>query len=88
MVAKIDPVNDAWIALDEQGACLVLSRGEAAAIPNFIEAARVAVIALAQIAAANAEPAGDPDVDGVGLGQGPWRARVKRGRPMVGFIQR
>ncbi len=69
MVAEIDPVDDARMAFGKQGACLVLSSREAATIPYFIEAARVTLIALAQIAPTNAQPARDPDVDCVRLGQ-------------------
>ena len=38
----------------------------------------VAAVALAQVAAAHAEPLGDPDVDGVGLGESA-RGRNARG---------
>src|SRR4051812_14749672 len=50
---------------------------EACFLPDLVEAARIAGVAALQVEGPNLEPAGDPDVDRVVLGQ---RAAGDRGR--------
>ena len=76
MQAEVDAVDEARIALGEQGQGLVPAAGKALLLPDLVEPARVAAVAGQQVLAPDAQPARDPDVDGVGLG----KRRASRGR--------
>jgi len=74
----VDPIDEGRIALpegiDRQG----VTADEFRLFPDLVEAARVAFIPLAEHPAGNAQPAGDPDIDGIGHGQRlrrTWRVR-------------
>src|SRR5262252_7402218 len=70
MAAIIRPVDKARIALGKERPRLIATAGEAPLFPNLVEPPRVAAVAHHQIFAAHAKPAGNPDVDGIGLRQG------------------
>src|SRR5262249_48939318 len=78
MQAIIGSVDKARIALREKGPCLVATAGEAPLLPNLVEPARVAAVAHHQILAAHAKPAGNPDIDRIGLREGALGAAVGR----------
>jgi len=78
MGTGINAVGERGKAREEHLESFRAAPGEAFLLPDLIEAARIAFVALNEIAAANFEPAGDPDVDGVGLGQGRARAAGRK----------
>jgi hypothetical protein len=80
---EIDAADEERIALCKQLLGLGADARKARLLPDLVEATRVTAVAGNEVAAADAEPARDPDVDGVGLGQ---RASLRRGRG--GDVQR
>ena len=78
MEAIVRSVDKARIALCEEGPSLVATAGKAPLLPNLVEPSRVAAVAHHQILAADAKPAGNPDVDRIGLCQGTLGAAVGR----------
>lgn len=78
--AKIDAIHQARIAFLEHFEGLSAGGGEAHAFPNFIEATRIAAVASYEVLASNTQPTGDPDVDGIRLGE---RAAGKRLRNTI-----
>src|SRR5512145_2911035 len=69
MQAEIHAIDQARVQVGELGLRLRTAAGKANAFPNLVEPARVAAIAGDEILATDAQPARDPDVDGVCLGQ-------------------
>src|SRR5690606_18996043 len=77
--ARIDPASELWVELGKPCQRLLPAAGEALALPDLIQSARIAAVAVEQVLASDAQPAGEPDVDGVGLGQAALsRARLGR----------
>ena len=72
MWAGVDAVGQPWVALLKDAPGLLTRCRETLTFPDFVEPPGIALIAAAQVDAACAQPAGDPDVDGVGFGQ--WAA--------------
>lgn len=68
MLAHVDPFQQRGVAAAELSLCLRLRSGELYTLPNLIETARVAIIADAQVTPPYPQPARDPDIDGIGLG--------------------
>jgi hypothetical protein len=68
-IAKVGAIRQARIALSEELHRLLPARREALAPPDFVEAAWVTAVAEHQILAPDAQPASDPDIDGVRLTQ-------------------
>ena len=75
MVAKIDAVDEAGVTLDKYPARLGLGGWKPPAFPDLVQPAWIATIARTKVATANAQPACDPDIDGVSFSQ--------RTRPVV-----
>ena len=69
MGAEIDAIHQARVAFLEQFERLIAGGGEADTFPDFIEATGIAAIAANEVLASDAEPTGDPDVDGIRLGE-------------------
>lgn len=69
MQAKIDAVGEAWMAFVEHRQRLGPASGEALLFPDLVKPAGIAAVACQKVLAADAQPARDPDVDGIGLGQ-------------------
>src|SRR5262245_40466662 len=78
MKAIIRSVDEARIALREQGPCLVATPCEAPLLPNLIGPPRVATVPYHQVLAAYAKPTGNPDVDRISLCQGTFGATALR----------
>jgi hypothetical protein len=68
--AEIDAVEQGGKAGGKQLERLGPRRWEASTFPDLVKAARVASVAADQVTPPYAQPACDPDVDGVGLGEG------------------
>lgn len=68
-VAEVGTVSAVGMQFAETVGRLAPTRWKAFAPPNFIEPAAGAVIAIDQIFLSDAEPAGDPDIDGIGFGE-------------------
>src|ERR1700674_5741636 len=75
--SEIDAADEERIACRKHFLGLCADARKARLLPDLIEAARVAAVAGNEVTAADAEPARDPDVDGVGLGK---RAPLRRDR--------
>lgn len=69
MTTKVDAVDDAWITFGKQGSGLGLRGGKTPALPDLVEPSRVAAIAHAKVASANAQPPRNPNIDCIGLVQ-------------------
>ena len=70
MGTEIDAVEQGGKAGGEKLERLGPRPGEARPFPDLVEAARVAAVAPDQVTPAYAQPARDPYVDGIGLGEG------------------
>jgi hypothetical protein len=79
MRSVIDAIDEARMALAEKLQCPIAAAGEALLLPDLVQTARVAAVAGNQVLAADPEPAGDPDIDGVGFGE-PARSRGSKQR--------
>ena len=66
---RIDPVEQGGMPLPEHYKCLRPGASEPCLFPDLVEPARIAIVALGEIALTNAQPARDPDIDGVSFGQ-------------------
>ncbi len=80
MRAVVDAVDEARIALAEKLQRLVPAAGKALLFPDLIEPARIAPVADEEVFAPDAEPARDPDIDGVGLREPALGRGWNRGR--------
>lgn len=69
MQAEVDPIGQAWMAFVEYRQRLGPAAWEAFLFPDLVKPAGVASIPCQEVLAADPQPARDPDVDGIGLGQ-------------------
>lgn len=69
MRAGIDAILEAWKSSLEKLHRLIPAAGESVFLPDLVEPPRVAAVTLDQVPPPYLEPACDPDVDGVRLGQ-------------------
>lgn len=79
--ATIDAIQQGWIANRKEGKGLLPRPCKPALLPDLVDAARVAAVAANEVYTADTEPAGDPYVDGVDLGQ-PARYGTAEGRAL------
>jgi hypothetical protein len=75
MGAGVDAVDQAWMAVLENLQRLGPAAGEPLLLPDLVEPARIAAITCNQVLASDAQPPGDPDLDGVGFRERPRRPR-------------
>lgn len=95
MRAEIDAIHQARVAFLEKFERLIAGGGEAHTFPDFIEATRVASVASDEVLAANAQPASDPDVDGIRFGErtageclrGTIEERYSHGSDLIGDFE-
>jgi hypothetical protein len=80
VAAIIGSSDKGWIANLEQLQSRLAAAGEPLLLPDLIEPAGVAAIAAREVDGADAQPARDPDVDGIGLRQTPRREHARRCR--------
>lgn len=78
MGAGINAIFKTWIALAKQRQRFGPGAGKAQLLPNLVEAARVAGVPLDEVLLAHAQPARDPDIDRIVLGEGPAKGRCGR----------
>ena len=82
-IAEISAVGSAGVKLTKAVGGLATAGWKAIAPPDLVEPAAVAAIAVEQIFLPHAQPAGDPNVDGIGFRE--W-ARGELGR--VALVRR
>lgn len=71
--AEIDAIEEPRIPLTEELQRLLARAGKALLLPDLVEPAGIALIALAEVLAPYPEPSRNPDVDGIGAGKGAVR---------------
>lgn len=81
--AEIDSVGEPGVAILEGFQSLRTGIRKALALPDLIKAARIALIAANEIGPPDPEPARDPDIDRVRMGQS-----TSLGRHLLGRTQR
>ena len=81
MGARVDAFKHRGITRAQKLKCFGATGRKACTLPDLVEAARIAVIAGEDLLAWGPQPAGEPDVDGVGLRQWPagenWQRAVE-----------
>ena len=86
MWAEIDPIRQARKARPKFRQSFVPAAGKSLLFPDLIEAARVAAIAQQDIFAADPEPAGDPNVDGILLRERATRGSRRVASEQIGYL--
>ena len=80
----IDPLADAWIAGKKDLQCFGPAAGKSRLFQNLVQAARIAGVTAHEIFRPDFQPARNPNLDGVILGQGAahddWRWGIKKDR--------
>lgn len=79
MMAEIDAVKQGRVFLTKASQGFGPAGRECLTGPNFIEAARIALIAADKILGAYAQPARHPDINGIIFAQGTFRQRGRWG---------